>query len=43
MAVNSLVHALEEGRSVKYGELILWVLQVLEPKYSGNNSTFTHT
>ena len=43
MAVNSLVHTLEEGRSVHYSELVLWVLQVLEHKHSGNNSTFTHT
>ena len=43
MAVNSLVHALEEGRSVHYGEIVLWVLQVLEHKYSGDSSTFTHT
>ena len=38
MAVNSLVDALEEGRSVHYGELVLWVLQVLEHKHSGDNS-----
>ena len=43
MAVNSLVHALEEGRSVHYSELVLWVLQVLEHKHSGDNSTFPHT
>ena len=43
MAVNSLVDALEEGRSVHYGELVLWVLQVLEHKHSGDNSTFSLT
>ena len=43
MAVNSLVDALEEGRSVNYGELVLWVLQVFEHKHSGDNSTFAHT
>ena len=39
MAVNFLVHALEEGCCVHYGELVLWVLEVLEHKYSGDNST----